>query len=474
MNNLTEARDAVAALKAEIAELGAADEITAEQDERLDAAIAELPEREALLVKLEERAAIIERAALQPDHDATRAGWVPGSAPGQINKRDPYDLSDLRYGAPASEVRDRAHAVIDDVSGLEPRHREQADQVMRSVDRDGAVARHIVTTGNPEYRSAFTKALAGESDAWTNAEREAVQAVRASSLTNSAGGFAVPFTLDSTIIDTGSHSTNPFRQISRTVQTTTNSWNGVTSAGVTASWDGEAAEVSDDAPTLGQPSIPVFKGAAFVPFSIEIGMDWAGMESDIRRMIAVAKDDLEGAAFVSGNGTSAPQGVITALDGTASEIAPTTAETFAVADVYKLESALEARYGARAAWVAHKVWYNAIRQFDTAGGNALWEHIGGGRPSELLGYPAYESSDMDGVLPNAAASADNFGLLVGDFENGYVIVDRIGMSVELVPHLFATANNLPSGQRGFYAHWRTGAEVVNPSAIKVLSIPTTA
>lgn len=472
MKKLIEERDAVAALKTEIVELSELDDITPEQDERLDAAIAELPEREAHVAKLEERAAIIERAARQPDQDAHRAGWIPGSAPNQINRHDPYDLSDLRYGAPASEVRDRAHAVIDDVSGLEPSHREQAEQVMRSVDRDGAVARHIVTTGNPEYRSAFTKALAGESDAWTNAEREAVQSVRASSLTNAAGGFAVPFTLDSTIIDTGSHSTNPFRQISRTVQTTTNSWNGVTSAGVTASWDDEAAEVSDDAPTLGQPSIPVHKGAAFVPFSIEIGMDWAGMESDIRRMIAVAKDDLEGAAFVSGNGTSAPQGVITALDGTASEIAPTTAETFAVADVYKLESALEARYGARAAWVAHKVWYNAIRQFDTSGGNALWEHIGGGRPSELLGYPAYESSDMDGVLPDAAATADNFGLLVGDFSNGYVIVDRVGMSVELVPHLFDTANNRPNGQRGFYAHWRTGAEVVNPSAIKVLSIPT--
>jgi HK97 family phage major capsid protein len=120
------------------------------------------------------------------------------------------------------------------------------------------------------------------------------------------------------------------------------------------------------------------------------------------------------------------------------------------------------------------VWYNAIRQFDTNGGSALWEHIGGGRPSALLGYPAYESSDMDGVLPNAAATADNFGILLGDFKAGYVIVDRVGLSVELVPHLFATANNRPSGQRGFYAHWRTGAEVVNANAIKVLSIPTAA
>lgn len=33
---------------------------------------------------------------------------------------------------------------------------------------------------------------------------------------------------------TSNGSTNPLRQISRVVQTTTDSWNGVTSAGVTA------------------------------------------------------------------------------------------------------------------------------------------------------------------------------------------------------------------------------------------------
>jgi HK97 family phage major capsid protein len=38
----------------------------------------------------------------------------------------------------------------------------------------------------------------------------------------------------------------------------------ITSAGVTASWDAEAAEVSDDSPTLAQPSVPVYKAAAFI------------------------------------------------------------------------------------------------------------------------------------------------------------------------------------------------------------------
>jgi len=473
MIKLTEARDAVAALASEIRELAELEDITTEQDARLDEAVAELPAREALVVTLEARQAVIDRAALAPEQDATKAGVIL-NVPNVIKRKaDLHNMDDMRYGAPVGEVRDRARAVIDATTGIDARHQEQAEAVMRSADSNGEVARHIVATGNPEYRAAFTKALAGSSDTWTASEAQAVQSVRAASLTNANGGFAVPFTLDPTIIDSGTHSVNPFRQVSRVVQITTDSWNGVSSAGITAAWTAEAAEVGDNAPTLAQPSITVHKGSAFVPFSIEIGQDWASMESDIRNMITRAKDDLEGAAFATGSGSGQPTGVITALDGSASEIAPATAETFAIADVYALEQALQARYRSNGSFIANKVWYNKIRQFDTAGGAGLWERIGAAMPMQLLGYNAYESSDMDGVLPNPAASADNFGLLFGDFSN-YVIVDRVGLSVELVPHLFATANNRPSGQRGFYANWRTGADSVNDAGIKVLSIPTTA
>ena len=472
MNKLTEARDAVAALTSEIRELAELEDITTEQDARLDEAVAELPAREALVVTLEARQAVIDRAALAPEQDATKAGVIL-NVPNVIKRKaDLHNMDDMRYGAPVGEVRDRARAVIDATTGIDARHQEQAEAVMRSADSNGEVARHIVATGNPEYRAAFSKALAGSSDTWTASEAQAVQSVRAASLTNANGGFAVPFTLDPTIIDSGTHSVNPFRQVSRVVQITTDSWNGVSSAGITAAWTAEAAEVGDNAPTLAQPSIPVYKGSAFVPFSMEIGQDWANMESDIRNMITRAKDDLEGAAFATGSGSGQPTGVITALDGTASEIAPATAETFAIADVYALEQALQARYRSNASFIANKVWYNKIRQFDTNGGAALWERIGAAMPMQLLGYNAYESSDMDGVLPDAGVTADNFGLLLGDFSN-YVIVDRVGLSVELVPHLFATGNNRPSGQRGFYANWRTGADSVNDAGIKVLSIPTT-
>jgi HK97 family phage major capsid protein len=476
MKTKEELRELIAFLDAHLVAIDKGSEsrsLDADEQIRFDEGLAARTEAKTQLDQIEAREAeVAELARTAPA--AVIDGDGNKGAPNMIVRNDPFDMSEVRWNAPVGEVRSKALAAIEQVEGLTDAHREQAEHVLRSVDtRDGRIAKHMLATGAPAYRSAFLKLAAGDGALLSEAERSAVELSRAASLTDANGGYAVPFTLDPTIIDTGSHSTNPFRQISRVVQITTDAWNGVSSAGVTASWDAEGAEVSDDAPTLAQPTIPVYKGQAFVPFSVEIGGDWPNIEADVRMMIANAKDDLEGAAFATGTGSAQPTGITKALDGTTSEIAPTTAETFALADVYKLEGTLQARYRANASWVANKVVYNTIRQFDTTGGSALWERIGAGMPSQLLGYNAYESSNMDGVLPDAAATADNFLAVIGDFSN-YVIVDRVGLSIELVPHLFHTSNNRPSGQRGFLAWWRVGADSVNDAAFAMLSVPTAA
>src|SRR5690606_129006 len=63
-------------------------------------------------------------------------------------------------------------------------------------------------------------------------------------------------------------------------------------------------------------------------------------------------------------------------------------------------------------------------------------------------------------------------LVFGDFSN-YVIADRLGTTVEFIPHLFqqATAGSgvgMPTGQRGWYAYARVGADAVNPAAFRLL------
>ncbi len=137
-----------------------------------------------------------------------------------------------------------------------------------------------------------------------------------------------------------------------------------------------------------------------------------------------------------------------------------------------MDQALPARYRANASWVANRAIYNLVRQMDTSGGAQMWERIGADVPAMLLGRPALEAEDMDGAF-SATATANNYVLAYGDLSN-YVIADRVGMTVEFIPHLFATGNNRPSGSRGWYAYYRVGADVVNDGALRLLNVATTA
>jgi HK97 family phage major capsid protein len=55
-------------------------------------------------------------------------------------------------------------------------------------------------------------------------------------------------------------------------------------------------------------------------------------------------------------------------------------------------------------------------------------------------------------------------MIYGDFSR-YLIVDRVGLTVETIPHLFG-ASQRPTGQRGLYAYWRNGAKVLDANAFR--------
>jgi hypothetical protein len=83
------------------------------------------------------------------------------------------------------------------------------------------MAKHVVLTSRPQYRSAFKKYISGREGLLTNDERMAVAAVEeartALALADANGGYAVPALLDPSVIYTGSGTANPMRQVSRIV-----------------------------------------------------------------------------------------------------------------------------------------------------------------------------------------------------------------------------------------------------------------
>ncbi|WP_319454254.1 MULTISPECIES: phage major capsid protein [unclassified Mycobacterium] len=389
---------------------------------------------------------------------------------------------------PADRHRDDAMRTLERATTagkLEARGAELVEGLMKSGPTHSQTwtQRWAVAAGSEHYERAFAKLVANPTQGhltWTTEEGDAYRAVaavqseqRAMSLTDNAGGYMVPLTLDPAVLLTSNGSINPLRQISRVVQTVTDTWQGVTSAGVTAEWTAEAAEVADASPTLGSPSIPVHKGDAFVPFSFEIQGDAVNFMQELGGLLVDGAEQLNATAYTTGSGSGQPTGIITSLvasAGTVPLITPATPEVVAAGDIYAVQNALPPRFQPRASWNANLSIINTLRQMETTNGALKFPGLQD-NPPMLLGRTMHENSNMDGTF-DAAATATNYLLLYGAFEQ-FVIVDRIGSTLELVPHLVG-ANRRPTGQRGALLWFRTGSNVVVPQAFRLLSIPTTA
>lgn len=469
IKNLTARRDVIVARAAvigtELDELLGMDELTEEQTARFAALEAEtnllVTERSELDSKIEQRAKV-EKLAEEP------LNRVPGGSDpnGPGRTADPY-AADARWMPPA-EARARALDAVEKlpVDTADDAVREQlTHQLERNDDKSGTIARRVLLTSSRDYSEAFVKAITGRHYAFTQGEAAAFE--RAMSLTDAAGGYAVPAPIDPTLILTGAGSTNPFRQISNVKTITTEAWKGVSAGAVSASWDGEAAEVGDDTPTFAGPSITTYKAQAFVPASVEIVGDYPSLALDLVELFKEAKDDLEATAFATGTGSSQPTGIVTAVILTAGSIvSATTDNSFGAVDVYALLADLPAKHRQRASFVSELATINLMRQFATADNyHAFITDMTGDTPAKLLGKPLYESSAMDGAI----GTGDDYVLVYGDFRN-YVIADRVGFQVEYIPHLFATGNNRPNGQRGWYTWWRVGADSVNDDAFRILKV----
>ena len=452
----------------------------------IEARLAHLKEREERLAKHAAKPTDVESGTDLPSRAAPKRGVT--RAP-----EDVYDLTAYRQASssPQQEARMLRDGIARSVEQSDFPHLGALDEadaraaIMSTVRRldgpddegygtaPGALSAYLLAVGSPSYRRAFGKwaTSLGTAPMDSGEQRAIAQAhgYEQRAFTLSSTGLPVPYQLDPTIIPISNSSVNPFRAISRVEQTTVNEWRGATSAGITAAYAAEATEASDNTPTLAQPTIAAQRAQAFVPFSIESGQDWGQLESEMAREIADAKDDLEATKFTLGSGTNEPFGLIV---GATTLVITTTTGAFVVADTYKLEEAVPPRFRPRSSVVGNRFVLNKIRQFDTAGGSGVWLDVpglaqllptgnGAQMPRGMLGYPTFENSAMDAALTTGSEI-----LVMGDFRY-FIIVDRVGMSIDLIPHLVGT-NHRPTGQRGLYAFWRNGSKVVNAAAFRTL------
>lgn len=444
-------------------EAGEAD-LNDEQSARWEALDAEETELRSSITDAEDA----ERRAARVAESRARWGSVQLGLSPTPSGADP---GEVRYLRP-TEARDRALRLLEDRESIGHLEDDQLEKVeralrLRTASSDGAaVARRLLVTETDSYRSAFMKGVSQVAPAFTPEETRALDEFRAMSIgTDTSGGFGVPVLIDPTIILTGQGSLNPFRQIAQVVSITNDEWKGVSSAGVSWSIDSEAAAVSDDTPTLAQPTVTTGMARGFVPYSIEVGMDYPSFASEIGRLLAEGYDELQASHMAVGTVSTTNRGIVTALDANTNvEVVVTTDGAFGGVDINKVWTALPDRYKANATWVMSHDVGAEVATFGNSNNLSFVTVDFTGIVETLRARPVRYSSYTGDFT--ATTGTSNL-IVVGDFRN-FVIADRVGMSVELVPHLFDTTANRPTGQRGLFAFARFGSNSVNDLGFRLL------
>lgn len=455
---------------------GLAAKLTEEKRSADEAEDAEITARAAEATKLKDdiakkEAEIAELVAVEEQRKNTQPPAAPAFTGRAGGGQSPYDYdvrSAPRTAEARTEQRDRAFRAVEVDEYLSDENRSRLDAMLRDrkVNSNGSLARHILVTGDPEYRELFLRGITGQQTIVTERGahllRQAEEYRAAINVaTDANGGYLMPFTLDPTVILTSSGVVNPVRMLADVATVATDNWQGITSAGITASYDAEAAEVSDDTPTFGQPAIAIHQAQAYAQASLQAVDDLDGLGDELSTLFADARDTLELSKFTLGSGTAEPFGFVT----DATKVTSTTTDTYAVADVYKLQNAVSPRFQQNATWQASLAVINLTRAFGTALGHAFLTDLGGGQPPQILGQSLYQNSGMDSSV---TALADNYILAYGDMKN-YKIRDRIGMTVQFIPFVMG-ASFRPTGQVGWYVRWRNGAKLVNANAVQVMNV----
>lgn len=373
---------------------------------------------------------------------------------------------------------------------------EALDKVQTKLSRPGAMANKdddrqspeaeayktafmnwVRNPGDPERRTALqlrarelrkveTKAC-GDDDGF---ETRAVQTVTS---TGSAGGFALPEIIERQIARL-SVDISPIRQIATVRTVGSPDYKELFDVnGAAFEWVGEAgARSQTNTPDLAEVA-PTFGMASARPQASEESLDdlFFNVEEWLTMSAAEAIALGEGAAFVSGNGTNRPTGflagptpVLTADAGRAfgtlqcivsgqAAALPTSADVF-----LDMVYALRAQYRANATWVTNRLVLSSLRKYKDTTNQYLWQpNVQAGEPASFMGYPVVEAEDMPVV------GAGNFPLAFGDFREGYLICDRVGMRIT------RDEITLPGFVR-FYIRKRVGGRLRNTQAIKLLRI----
>lgn len=166
----------------------------------------------------------------------------------------------------------------------------------------------------------------------------------------------------------------------------------------------------------------------------------------------------EGGAFVTGNSVGKPEGIVT---NTSVGVTPSGVSANIDANaLITLYHSVKPDYSRNGTFVFNRTTLAQIRKLQDQTGNYVFQtgfSLQVGVPNTILGAPYVEATDV------ADIGASSKSVFFGDFRRGYLIVDRVQMSVMRDPFTQATSGNVR-----YIARRRIGGQVILPEAIQIL------
>jgi HK97 family phage major capsid protein len=337
--------------------------------------------------------------------------------------------------------------------------------------------KQFAATNTMEYRQAFRHYLRGGLTALSGAELRTL-----TEGSDPAGGYLVPPDITSRVLMKEPAPTRVSGRVTvfptgrdrmtlpRMIYATDDIW----TSGMRLTWTGEqpangaAHRVTD--PVFDQIVVDVHTAMMSLLLSRDLVEDSAVplislITSKFQETIDLARDQVT----LVGTGTNQPHGILEA-PGTVGEpavIPGGQASTIDAASLQAINWQLPEQYEDAAAWYFNKASTGrAIGTLTDTAGRYFWQPyelsgLVGGRRSDLLGYPVVLSAFMPSVAANA------FPIIFGDL-GGYVRVDRVGLSVEVLRERYAEENQIL-----ILGRIRFGGDVAEPYRMRVLKVSVT-
>ena len=244
--------------------------------------------------------------------------------------------------------------------------------------------------------------------------------------------------------------------------------------GITSGWIGETgARPATDAQTYDVITATVGELYAFPQYTQNFLDDtWYNFEEGFARDLAITFSDKEETAFISGDGSNKPKGILGSTTTFSTDddtqrawnelqkVKTGSATGITLNSLYAIKDSLNYAYRANAKWYMSTSTYTALQQAlvdGTQHGIFGRGDVSLNMPETLLGYPI----EIDDYIP--AVAANSYPIIFGDMRQGYAILERPGIGV-----LRDMYSNKP--YIGLYTIKRVGGLIQDYRALKVLSV----